>query len=73
MLFREQEFQGEPYRLATDISMVPYTGEGTGETFKAFGDEEIKQAWRDALDSLADWGQDVMTEEYFKDMAGEVE
>lgn len=70
VLFRDQEHQGETIRVATEISTVPYAGEGVGEAFQAFTDEEIKQAWRDALDAVWDWGEDAMTEEYFKDMAG---
>lgn len=70
VLFSEREHQGDYYRLATEVSTVPYTGEGIGETYRAFSEDEIKKAWLDAVGALADYGNDVMTEAYFKDMAG---
>ena len=47
-------------------------GHGVGEGFKAFTDEEIKAAWKDAVESLAGWGAESVTEAYLKDeeMAG---
>lgn len=66
--FRDQEYDGDMLSVATEVSNIPFIGEGCGESYRAFTNDEIKKAWTDAIDSLAEWGDSMMTEEYFQDL-----
>ncbi|MCP5279675.1 MAG: ParB/RepB/Spo0J family partition protein [Thiobacillus sp.] len=57
-----REHQGKHYEIVTEFSRRGYAGDGVT-------DEDIMKAWRDLVEAYADWGGNIVTEEYFQENA----